>query len=508
MRGSAKLPSSNLHVVELGEQLGSSAAQHLARRRHEHPGQASFRLRFDRVADCLRIHDALPRDSCSSTGAQAVQARVLLDRRLRLGLVAAACTSCRPQARCLVDLGHHLPNTNVEQIVSRLAMTGRLGGFHFNDSKYGDDDLTVGSIRPFEIFLVMLELLEHGGGTMPPIAYMIDQSNNLKDPIEDLLQATTPSNTRSRSRPASTIRRSQRRRRTTTRRSPPEILQPRTAPTSDPLSRARRRNGAALDPLTAYRRSGYRKAAIGVRGSGHVATGCRHARRGGRHGRDVGPRRSSRPRRRDAGDRSRPPVAARPRHASGRLSSVALGNPRERPPRARPLQTGPIASISIDGWAVDYGLLDEQGRLLSDPHSYRSPRTERWRDVAHGLGEAALYRRTGVQLMPINTIFQLAVHDRTELDRAARLLMLPELVAYELTGAAVGERSNAGTTGLLDVATGTWASDLAEAVGVSPAILQQSRQRDGCSASIEVCPSISSPPMTPCAVAASPWDQR
>ncbi len=65
-------------------------------------------------------------------------------------------------------------------------MTGRLGGFHFNDSKYGDDDLTVGSIRPYELFLVTLELLEHGGGTMPPLAYLIDQSNNLKDPIEDL----------------------------------------------------------------------------------------------------------------------------------------------------------------------------------------------------------------------------------------------------------------------------------------------------------------------------------
>ena len=137
----------------------------------------------------------------------------------------------------------------------------------------------------------------------------------------------------------------------------------------------------------------------------------------------------------------------------------------------RALETGEISSIGVDGWAIDYGLLDEHGRLLSDPHSYRSPRTDGWRAVAQSLGEAELYRRTGVQLMPINTIFQLAAHDRTELDRAARLLMLPELVAYELTGAAVGERSNAGTSGLLDVATGTWASDLAEAVGVSPAIL-------------------------------------
>jgi rhamnulokinase len=137
----------------------------------------------------------------------------------------------------------------------------------------------------------------------------------------------------------------------------------------------------------------------------------------------------------------------------------------------RALETGPVHSIGIDGWAVDYGLLDEEGRLLSDPHSYRSARTDGWRAVARSLGEAELYRRTGVQLMPINTIFQLAAHDRTELDRATRLLMLPELVAYELTGATVAERSNAGTTGLLDVATGTWADDLVEAVGVSPAIL-------------------------------------
>ena len=156
-----------------------------------HPGQASFRRQFDRVADCLRrIHDALPDGWLLFTEHKpyepAFYSTVVSDWGSSLLLAQAA----GPQARCLVDLGHHLPNTNIEQVVSRLAMTGRLGGFHFNDSKYGDDDLTVGSIRPFELFLVMLELLEHGGGTMPPLAYMIDQSNNLKDPIEDLIQAT------------------------------------------------------------------------------------------------------------------------------------------------------------------------------------------------------------------------------------------------------------------------------------------------------------------------------
>jgi rhamnulokinase len=146
-----------------------------------------------------------------------------------------------------------------------------------------------------------------------------------------------------------------------------------------------------------------------------------------------------------------------------------LDNVRRGLARARAF--GPLASIGVDGWAVDYGLLGEDGRLLSDPHSYRSPRTSGWSAVAEQLGDADLYRRTGVQLLPINTIFQLAAHDPDELRRAGRLLMLPELVAYELSGTGAGERTNAGTTGLLELATGAWASDLAEAVGVDPEIL-------------------------------------
>ena len=72
-----------------------------------------------------------------------------------------------PKASCLVDLGHHLPNANIEQIVSRLAMAGRLGGFHFNDSKYGDDDLTTGSIRPYQLFLIFCELIRAGARPAP-----------------------------------------------------------------------------------------------------------------------------------------------------------------------------------------------------------------------------------------------------------------------------------------------------------------------------------------------------
>ena len=96
------------------------------------------------------------------------------------------------KAQCLVDLGHHAPNVNIEQIVARLHRFGKLGGFHFNDSKYGDDDLDAGSINPHQLFLVFNELVEAElsprSGFNP--AYMIDQSHNVTDPIESLLSSS------------------------------------------------------------------------------------------------------------------------------------------------------------------------------------------------------------------------------------------------------------------------------------------------------------------------------
>src|SRR5438270_10243138 len=97
------------------------------------------------------------------------------------------------KAFTLVDLGHHLPNANIEQIVSLLLMEGRLAGFHFNDSKYGDDDLTVGSINPYQLFLIFNELVEgmdaRGMNHATDLGWMIDESHNLKDPLQDLLQS-------------------------------------------------------------------------------------------------------------------------------------------------------------------------------------------------------------------------------------------------------------------------------------------------------------------------------
>ena len=132
---------------------------------------------------------------------------------------------------------------------------------------------------------------------------------------------------------------------------------------------------------------------------------------------------------------------------------------------------GPVASIGIDTWGVDYGLLDARGGLVAPPFSYRHPRTDGYRTIVDRLGEVDLYRTTGVQLQPFNTLFQLAVHDRAELARARHVVLLPELLAHHLTGEVHAERTSAGTTALVDVATGDWSTALLEAVAVDPALL-------------------------------------
>jgi len=139
---------------------------------------------------------------------------------------------------------------------------------------------------------------------------------------------------------------------------------------------------------------------------------------------------------------------------------------------AAAVERGPLASIGVDTWGVDYGLLDAGGALVAPPFSYRDDRTAGYAAVVARVGgEAALYATTGVQLQPFTTIFQVAAHDRDELARARHLVLLPELLVHHLTGTVVAERTSAGTTGLVAIASGAWSADLAAAVGLDPALL-------------------------------------
>ncbi len=133
---------------------------------------------------------------------------------------------------------------------------------------------------------------------------------------------------------------------------------------------------------------------------------------------------------------------------------------------SRALDGGPLESIGIDTWGVDYGLLDASGSLVAPPFAYRDARTAGWEAFADRLGRERLYRTTGIQLLAVNTVFQLAVHPRKELAAATSLLLLPELLVHHLTGVITGEVTSAGTTALVDIDTGTWSADLLADVGV------------------------------------------
>lgn len=137
----------------------------------------------------------------------------------------------------------------------------------------------------------------------------------------------------------------------------------------------------------------------------------------------------------------------------------------------RCLELGPLASIGVDTWAVDYGLLDADGRLLSDPYCYRDRRTDDYMELVDEFGAAEMYAINGLQLQPFNTVFQLARHDRAELGRAERILWLPELIVHHLTGHATTERTSAGSSGLVDVSTGDWAPELVALADIDPGLL-------------------------------------
>ena len=180
----------NIECIEIGEKLGSKALTVWIGDGSNFPGQSHFTRAFERYLDSMKtVYGALPADW-----------RVFIEHKLYepafystvihdWGTNYLAATELGPKAFCLVDLGHHAPNVNIEMIVARLIQFKKLAGFHFNDSKYGDDDLDTGSINPYQLFLVFNELVDaekrKARGFRP--AYMIDQSHNVTDPIESLI---------------------------------------------------------------------------------------------------------------------------------------------------------------------------------------------------------------------------------------------------------------------------------------------------------------------------------
>jgi len=252
----------HLRVIEFGKKVGSRALTVWLADGSNYPGQMSLRKSFERVRECLQeVYAALPDGWRLFTEHKpyepAFYATVVQD----WGSSLLLAQSLGERAQCLVDLGHHLPNANIELVVARLLGIGRLGGFHFNDSKYGDDDLTAGSIKPYVLFLIFHELVLAERERLPGFdpAYMIDQSHNLKDPIESLLQ--TVDQLQQAYAKACLVSHDEL---ASYQESGDVLMAERTlkrAYETDvrPLvAEARRRRGGALDPIAAFRASGYR----------------------------------------------------------------------------------------------------------------------------------------------------------------------------------------------------------------------------------------------------------
>ncbi len=183
----------HLEVIEIGERLGSKALSIWIGDGANFPGQADFRKSFARYLDSLKkIYRALPKDWTMFIEYKPFEPAFYYTVLADWGSALMAANAVGERCKILVDLGHHLPNTNIEAIVARLISAGKLGGFHLNDSQYADDDLTAASLAPYRLFRIFHELISAGrelGKKFSP-AYLIDQSHNLKDPIEALIQTT------------------------------------------------------------------------------------------------------------------------------------------------------------------------------------------------------------------------------------------------------------------------------------------------------------------------------
>ncbi|MEI8110974.1 MAG: sugar isomerase [Chitinophagia bacterium] len=269
----------NIEVIRQGISLGSKSITVWLSDGSSFPGQLNFRKAFQNTLEGLQeIYATLPPDWKMFIEYKAFEPNFYSMTVGDWGQSLLYANKLGNQAYTLVDLGHHLPNANIEQIVALLLMENKLGGFHFNDSKYGDDDLTVGSINPYQLFLIFNELIEGMNAKnmhhATDLGWMIDASHNIKDPLEDLLQSVEAimiayaqsllinRNHLSAAQQNNDVVTAQ------------EILQHAFRTDVRPIvAEARYRAGGALQPIQFFRDYQIRNQLTRERGSGNIATG-------------------------------------------------------------------------------------------------------------------------------------------------------------------------------------------------------------------------------------------
>lgn len=254
----------NLECIKWGEALGSKTLTVWVGDGSNHPGQQHFQSAFERYLESMKeIYAGLPGDWELHIEHKMFEPAFYSTIIQDWGSNILAAMELGPQAKSLVDLGHHAPNVNIEMIVSRLIQFKKLGGFHFNDSKYGDDDLDSGSLHPYQQFLIFNELVDAEYRNQEGFApnYMLDQSHNVTDPIESLMNS------------AASVQRSyvaallvNREKLTEYQTHNDALMASNTLKNafntdiSPILAMARLRKGGAIDPVATYRASGYREA--------------------------------------------------------------------------------------------------------------------------------------------------------------------------------------------------------------------------------------------------------
>ncbi len=259
----------NIECIEIGKAIGSKALTVWIGDGSNFPGQTNFTRQFERYLDAMSsVYSALPDDWRIFTEHKMYEPAFYSTVVQDWGTNYMIAQELGDKAFCLVDLGHHAPNVNIEMIVARLIQFKKLGGFHFNDSKYGDDDLDTGSIDPYRLFLVFNELVDAESRNAPGFnpAHMLDQSHNVTDPIESLMVS------------AMEVQRAYTAALLVDRMALEEYQEGNDALMAtatlkkafrtdvEPiLSMARFEKGAAIDPVSAFRTSGYRTKVAGER---------------------------------------------------------------------------------------------------------------------------------------------------------------------------------------------------------------------------------------------------
>src|SRR5690606_16067269 len=269
----------NIEVIKHGVALGSKALTVWLADGSSFPGQLNFREAFQNTLESLKeIYKHLPADWKMFVEYKGFEPNFYSTTIADWGQSLLLANKLGEKAYTLVDLGHHQPNVNIEQIVALLLGEGKLGGFHFNDSKYADDDLTAGAIKPYQLFLIFNELVDgldyQGVDHAIGLGWMIDASHNLKDPLEVLLQSVEASqiayaqarlverHALKAAQQANGVVRAQERLQAAFRTDVRSLV-----------AEARLRSGAALDPVGLFRELKIREKLVEERGDNTVATG-------------------------------------------------------------------------------------------------------------------------------------------------------------------------------------------------------------------------------------------